>query len=124
MKKAFAKARGSLSGPGVGIRYPANLRQMAVDAIHDGLAISEVLDLTGVAGTTLAVWLRGKKKAVKAKSGAVGRRGKRPVQRLKVVQEQRAPASVSMFVGRDIRLEIPTEMLSADLIRRLAQAPT
>lgn len=97
------------------VRYSDELKRMAVDALRDGLTIDEVTHVTGVSSPSLTKWL------MRFKRRPLSRRPhsdkSRQFKRLKVVGE--APQMVTMHVGDDIRLDVPVELLSAELIRKL-----
>lgn len=113
LEKAFRKSKAIT--PRHLVRYSDELKRIAVEAVRDGVSVGEVSLVTGVTGQSLATWQRQFKKSPRKA------RGKRRIfRRLKVVGDQGRCASI--FVGQDIRLDIPTELLSAELIRRLAGA--
>ena len=116
--KAFAQAMPGKAGPGS--RYPDELQQMAIEALRNGVALADVIKVSGVSGATLARWLKRRVDPPTKKRGR-GRARRRRFQRLQVVDGQRPAQLVSMYVGHDVRLDVPVDLLTGDFVRRFGE---
>ena len=119
--RAFAQAVPGKAGPGS--RYPDELQQMAIEAFRNGVALADVVRVSGVSGATLTRWLK-RRKDPSAKKRGRGKARRRRFQRLQMVDGQRPAQLVSMYIGRDVRLDVPVDLLTADFVRRLGEAPS
>ena len=115
LAQAFARVKRS----GKATRYDDKLKRLVLAALGAGVRPADVRRATGISSNALNRWAALPDDARHAgKSHKAKTRGAR-FKRLKVVDGPVSPPLVSMFVGQDIRLDLPAAMLSADLIKRL-----
>ena len=122
LARAFAEAMPAK--PGRGARYPAHLKDLVVAAVGRGAAQSDVMRATRVPAKSLKRWLARARRRSSAKTRVPGSAKKcaRQFRRLAVIDGGCSTQVVSMFVGRDVRLEVPVDLLSAEFVRSFVEA--
>jgi hypothetical protein len=118
LRRAFAKTR-AVTGNRTTIRYSDDLKRMATAAIRAGVDRAAVLAATGVSEPSVEAWLVRFKSKTCGKSPRPPKAQTRRFKRLEIVGgTPPAPQAVTVRVGRVV-LEVPVELVSADLIRRI-----